>query len=68
MTAKIKATNISEEAIPYVHFDRYDRGVKANIFADDNGQVFTDSKKPIRNGLKDLQAVKYSTLAPGANN
>ena len=65
LTAKIKATNISEEAIPYVHFDRYDRGVKANIFADDNGQVVTDSKKPIRNGLKDLQAVKYSTLAPG---
>ena len=63
MTAKIKATNISEEAIHYVRYDGCDRGVKANIFADDNGQVFTGSQKP--NGLVCSLAIRYSTLAPG---
>ena len=63
LTAKIKATNISEEAIPYVMFDGCDRGVKTTIFADDNGVVFIGHQKP--NGLTCIQAGKYSTLAPG---
>ena len=63
LTANIKATNISEEAIPYVRWDGCDRGVRATIFADDNGQVFTGSQKP--NGLSCNQAVWNSTLLPG---
>ena len=46
LTATIKATNMSEEVIPYIGFDGCDRGAKATIFADENGQVFTGSEKP----------------------
>ena len=39
LTVKIKATNISEEAIPYV-MSGCDSGGRANIFAVENEQVY----------------------------
>ena len=61
---KIKATNISDEAIPYVGFNGCDRGIRVAIFTEDmNGQVFKGSYKP-DGMLCNLQVSNYS-LAPG---
>ena len=66
LTATVKATNISEETIPYIGFNGCDRGVKATIFAETNGQVFTGDQKP--NGLHCTDEVRYYTLASRRNN
>ena len=64
LTAKIKATNISEEVILYVRINGCDREIKTYILADDNGQVFTGIKKWNKPSICH-QAVKYYTLLPG---
>ena len=64
LNVKIKATNISNEATPYVGNNGCDRGIRVEIFTEDmNGQVFKGSYKP--DGiLCNLEVSNYS-LAPG---
>lgn len=64
--AKIKATNISEDTIPYVGYNGCDRGLSANLFAEsDDEEVQVGSKW--RNLLMSCtQAVVQRFLEPGA--
>ena len=63
LNVKVKAINISDEAIPYVGFDGSDRGIKAAIFTEDmNGQVFKGSNKP--SNIVGNMMVSYYSLAP----
>ena len=42
---KAKATNVSEDTVPYIAYDGCDRGFSANLFAEsDDGQVEVGSK------------------------
>ena len=65
LTAKIKATNISEEVISYIGFNGCDRGLHTTVYAeDDNGQVFEGSEKP-NNEYSCNTEVKNYSLDPG---
>ena len=64
LNVKVKATNISDEDIPYVGFNGCDRGINVSIFTKDiNGHMFKGNIKP-SDVLCNLQVSDYS-LAPG---